>query len=155
MKKLLIILAVFFTLGLVAEAQPKNFLRVGVGTSNSVTYESVEFGTIAKKNRISVVLETYNDANNFTFKEDREFYGGIKYTRALPVGKNLDFLISGTGWVNFDSDMDMIIEPGLGAALNVSKNIEVVASISSPIYQNTQPLKPMYLKSGLGLQIRL
>lgn len=154
MKKLFIILAVFLTLGFTTKAQTK-FVKVGVATANSVTYESVEFGTIVKKNRLSVVLETYNDANDFTFNNDREFYGGLKYTRGLEVGKKLEFLMTGTAWMHLGDDLDMILEPGLGLALNVAKNVEVVASVSSPVYQNTKPLESMQLKGGLGIQVKL
>lgn len=156
MKKVLAILVIFLTLGLVSQAQlTRGFVQLGVSTSNNVFYQNFEVGSQTGKNKISLAIETYNRSNDLSFEHDREFFAGIKYGRAIPAGNVFDFLVTGTAWVHIDKDLALALEPGIGAAFNVSPNFAILAGVSSPIGQNTTPFKHTQLKGNAGVQIRL
>lgn len=153
MKKLLTVLAVLLTFGLASQAQ--TFVAVGVATSQGTTFESLEVGGTSGKNRLAVVVETYNQGNNFTFNSDREFYGGVKYTRVIKVSDHIDLLPSAAAKVHLESGYALVAEPGVGVGLNVSKSVSFIANVSSPVYEGSNFFRPVNLKAGLGLQINL
>lgn len=155
MKKLFIALVAIFTFAVAGVAQTKTYVQANVSTSNRVLYESLEVGATTGKNRLAVVAESFNDRNNFSFARGREYFGGIKYTRGLSVGKRLDFLMLASAMMHIDKDLALFVEPGFGLGFNVSKTVGIIGSVTSPILQNTTPFKTTQLKANVGVQIKL
>lgn len=152
MKKLLTILAVFLTFGLVSQAQ--TFIAASVASSAGTTFESLEVGATSGKNRLAAVVETYNAGNNFTFNSDREFYGGLKYTRVIKAG-DFSFLPSASAKVHLDEDYSVVVEPAAGIGFDLSRRVSLIANVSSPIYEGSSFLRPVNFKAGLGVQVNL
>lgn len=153
MKKLVTILAVFLTFGLVSQAQ--TFITASVASSAGTTFESLEVGATKGKNRLAAVVETYNDGNNFTFNSDREFYGGLKYTRVIRVGDGFSFLPSAAAKVHLDRDYSVVVEPGAAIGFDVSRRVSLIGGVSTPIYEGSDFLKPVNFKAALGIQVNL
>lgn len=155
MKKLGIVLILILGLNGLCGAQTKTFVQANVSVSNNRTYESLEVGATTGKNRLSVIAESYNKGNDLTIDSNRQYFGGIKYTRVVAVGKKLSLLMSGAALIHIDSDKSLSVEPGIGLEYTLFKNFSVSGSVSSPIHQNTTPFKSTQLKAGIGVQVRI
>lgn len=136
-------------------AQSRTTVQLGVATSNDVLFESLEVGATTGKNRLVLLVETFNEGNDFTVNDDREYFGGIRYTRGIAVGKHLDFLLTGAAKMHIDEDLDLEVEPGVGLGLNLGKNFSIIGIMSSPLPQGVSPFSPLTLKAGVGIQVKL
>lgn len=152
MKKLLMILAIA-VMGGKAMAQAPAYVLAGVSTGGDVFYQNLEIGATTGKNSLAVVAESFNAGNDLSVNKDREYSLGLKYTRAIPVGKNLSFLMSGAAKIQLGDVNTLSVEPGVGMSLNVSKRVAVVGGMSSPVFEGTSPFRPLYLKGGIGLRV--
>lgn len=150
MKKLLLILIVTFGIGAVASAQKAQVLiQPTVATQNAVFSQGLELGFQTGKDRASIVGQTFNDAN-----DNREYFAGFKYGRALHQGKVLSFFVTGTALAHIDNDIALSIEPGTEANLHLGQNFALVGSVTAPLYQGETPFKSLNLKGAVGLQVK-
>lgn len=143
--KRLFILAVLAMGSLVATAQ-KPYASAGASVSSNVVTGSAEFGVYDDNNWYAVTGETYEVGNGM------EYYVGVKYYRkAFNAGKTAAVYGFAAAKVHVDKYKDLVFEPGLCLVQNIGKKFAIQASISSPIYENSDLFKPTWLSSGLSL----
>lgn len=155
MFKLGLLVLAFLGLSPISKGQAKTFVEASIATSNSVMYQNVEIGATTGKNRLSVLIETFTPRNDFSVDSNRQYFGGVRYTRGVAVGKHLDLLMSCAAKIRLSSNMALSIEPGIGLGYNVSKRMAFFGLMTSPIHENTTPFKQLQLKAGVGVQVKI
>lgn len=150
MRKLFIILAVFLSLG--AFAQKSAFIQAGVAVSNDNFVQELEFGSLDGKNRFSAVGETFNPSGAV----DRQYYGGVKYARVIPVGVTTSLVPSGAVKVHLnDGFNDIVLEPGIGLQFRLGEGVALIFNGAAQIHENEKLFNRLALKAGAGLNFSL
>lgn len=156
MKKTITALAIVLicmAVSLSVKAQDKLHIAGGLFFQKAIKIENVELGVASNKNVFTFAATSYN-------RDNRQYYGGVKYYRSIPIAKNFEFLLHGSAQVNIENDMSIdnlqwAFVPGAALQVSLSDAIKFQLNSGYPIIERTSGYKSPGLMSGGQLVLRL
>lgn len=153
MKKLVLILITFLTLGLVANSQQvyegKDGGKIAAGASilSNQVYANLEVGKVSGKHTYSAVAESWDPG-------ERQYSVGARYLYSFSK-KEPTFFVGGTALFHLADAHDITFRPEVGAQVRLQDNLSFAASVGLPITEGDAGIfKPVRLQAGAQLVIK-
>lgn len=147
-----LILAFLTSVALTCNAQKQSDYRalVGVALQNNVTTTSVSLSKNYGKHFIGVKGEADN-----VYQRDKTFSVGVTYAKNVYSVNQFTMSVGGDVSMNLNRYHTLCFSPNVSGWLKIAKNMQLSASLESPIYERSELFKPTNLKAGLALGITL